>query len=237
MSWSRSKIVLIASWLSAFEALHAQYNEPREYQPTEARYFYAGFLQREFTPRATNTTPESVAIAFDRLMPVIGFRQGLVDVTFGYATYTLEGTSRSTVYFGATVAQEVPLSGRRPGTLLLPLMLSADFTKAEGIGFERENFNIASVGLGVGLKYRLVQERLDFSIQALEAVHYSSEGLSVGSGFSAATMGEAVLQLPRTLVFDGIVLGYRYRLQTWAMNNARFNYRSISHGPFLGVMF
>jgi hypothetical protein len=227
----------MVSWLFATVPLCAQYNEPREYQPTEARYFYAGFFQREFKPRSSNTTPESVAIAFDRVMPLIGFRQGLVDVTFGYATYTLEGTSRSTVYLGATVGQEVPLVGRRPGALLIPVVLSADFTKAEGIGFERENFNIASVGLGIGLKYRLVKERFDFSIQALEAVHFSSEGLNVGSGFSAATSGEAVLQLPRTLVFDGVVLGYRYRLQTWAMNNARFDYRSISHGPFLGIMF
>jgi hypothetical protein len=156
---------------------------------------------------------------------------------FGYTTYTLRGQNRSTIFFGASVFQEFILSGRRSSALVMPITLSADFTKAEGVGVERENFNIASVGVGAGLKYRYNSESLDFSIQVGEIVHYSFEGLSTGNGFSAATVADALVLLPGALVFDGVVLGYRFRLQTWGMNREQFNYRSVTHGPFLGVMF
>jgi hypothetical protein len=71
----------------------------------------------------------------------------------------------------------------------------------------------------------------------MEFAQYSSEGFSVGTGFSAATMGDAVLQIRDVGILEGIAVGYRFRLQTWAMSEARFNYRSLSHGPYLGILF
>jgi hypothetical protein len=170
-------------------------------------------------------------------MPVIGFRQGPADISIGYATYVLQGTTKSTVFLGATFSHEVVLTGTRTDALMIPLVISADFTKAEGVGLERENFNIASVGLGAGLKYRYNGRSLEFSVYAAEAAQYSNEGLSVGSGFSALTLGDAALLIRGALLFDGVVLGYRFRYQTWSMNDSRFNYRSLSHGPFIGLLF
>jgi hypothetical protein len=229
-----SVLVLVTGLASR---LHAQYYEREGYQQPEARYFYAGFAQRDFAPRSSNPDPDSLTIAFNRFMPIIGLRQGSVDLMFGYTTYDLEGKSRSTIFFGANLSQEFLVAGGRSHALVMPVILSADFTKAQGVGTEREDFNIGSVGIGAGLKYHVSNESLDFSIQAGEIVHYSFEGLSTGSGFSAATVADAVLMLPGTLVLDGIVLGYRFRLQTWAMNDDQFNYRSISHGPYLGILF
>ena len=217
--------------------LSAQYDDPWEYPPSEARFFHAGFYQRDFRPRGTNPTPDSLAIDFRRIMPVIGFRQGLADISFGYATYSLKGVTHSTIFLGAVFSQDIPLSGKRPSALVMPLMISADFTKAEGIGFERENFNIASVGVGAGLKYRYYGRSLEFSVYAAEAAQYSNDGLGVGSGFSALTLGDATLLLRGTLMFEGIALGYRFRYQTWSMNETKFNYTSLSPGPYVGIIF
>jgi len=229
--------LLLLMVLVPLGAAWAQYDEQPEYRPFEGRVLSLGALSLDFEPRPGNTTPDSAVINFRRWMPVIGFRQGLVEIMLGYTTYDLRGAARSAVHLSAQVSRDVPLAGRRPGALVLPVMVTADFTKAEGTGFERENFNIASVGLGAGLKYRYYTEAMEFSIQIVEAAHFSSEGWSTGSGFSALTMGHALLVLHQSLVFDGVAVGYRFRYQTWAMDNSRFNYRSISHGPFLAIVF
>jgi hypothetical protein len=233
----RRSILLLLLLLISGSFLNAQYYDSRSYEPSKARYLSAGFLDTDFQRRSSNQVADSLAIEFKRVMPLVAFRQGLFEIAFGYARYTLQGESRSAIFFGGTYSNEFVLTGNRTSAFLLPFLLSTDFTKAEGIGVERENFNIASIGIGGGLKYRYFGETVDFSFRAVEVVHFSFEGLGVGSGFSAATISEVVFLLKDALLMDGIALGYRFRLQTWAMDNADFNYRSISHGPFVGVIF
>ena len=228
---------VVLAFLFAGPYAKAQYYDRREYEASDARYLYVGFMQRDFKPSSVNRVADSLAIAFNRPMPFVGFHQGPVDIVFGYSLFTLQGASRSTIFFGTTVSNEIILSGVRSNALLLPVMLSVDFTKAESNGAERDNFNIASLGIGAGVKYRYHNASVDFSIQAVEAAHYSFEGLSTGSGFSAATLGEATLILKDVAVLDGIVVGYRFRFQTWSMVNDRFDYKSLFHGPFIGLMF
>lgn len=215
----------------------AQYYEEQEYRPVEARYVSVGFMNRDFTPKASNTLPDSARIHYSRIMPMISFRQGSGELMFGYTTYDLNGGSKSTIFFGGRFGGEVPIAGRRPFMLLFPLQLSADFTKAEGLGPSREDFNIASVGIGAGLKFRYFTSSVDFSVAGEELAQYSTEGIGVGNGFSASTVGEMVVLLRDFGPFEGTVIGYRFRLQTWSMNEAKFNYRSISHGPYIGLMF
>jgi hypothetical protein len=234
MMWPYPCVLLVG--FSSFPAT-AQYDEQRGYEPAEVRYIAAGFVDRNFTPRSTNSLPDSLAIHYRRIMPMVSFREGAAEISFGYSTYDLAGGSKSTIYFGGRFGTEVPIAGRRPSVLLFPLMLAADFTKAEGIGTSKEDFNIASVGLGVGLKYRYFSGGTDLSVEVEEIAQYSSEGFGVGNGFSAATVGDATILLRGVGLFDGIALGYRFRLQTWAMNQGKFNYRSVSHGPYVGIMF
>ncbi len=216
----------------------AQYYEGKDYsQLDDVRYISVGVVNREFTPRSTNPFPDSLAIRFNRIMPVISFRQGAGELMFGYSTYKLAGSSKSTIFFGGRFGTEVPIAGHRPSVLLFPLQLAAEYTKAEGVGPSKENFNIASVGIGMGLKYRYFTSSLDFSIGVEELAQYSTEGIGIGSGFSASTLGDAVILLKDLGVFEGTVIGYRFRLQTWAMSESKFNYRSVSHGPYLGIMF
>jgi hypothetical protein len=214
----------------------AQYYE-RSQEETPNRYIHAGFLLRNFEPRTSNSLPDSLRIFYDSFMPTIGFRQGLVDLTLGYTRYTLRGQSKSSIFAAVAVASELPLAFGRTHSLLLPFQISSDYTQADNTGGDKENFNIGSVGIGAGLKYRFRQPSFEFSVQAVEAVHWALEGFSTGNGFSAATLGETSFIFKDVLSFDGIVLGYRIRYQTWNMSNAKFNYNSLSHGAFLGVIF
>lgn len=203
----------------------------------DARFVTAGVTTREFTPRSTNSLPDSIRIQYNRIMPMISFRQGGGELMFGYSTYTLSGSSKTTIFFGGKFGTEVPIAGRRPSMLVFPLVLVVDYTKAEGIGPSKEDFNIASVGIGIGLKYRYVTSSMEFSIDVEEVAQYSTEGIGIGSGFSASTLSDAVLVLRDFGVLEGTVVGYRFRLQTWAMSESKFNYRSVSHGPYVGILF
>ena len=230
-------ICMVALVIAPFTQSWAQYYEEREYSSPETRYLTLGLANREFTPLRSNTLPDSLAIRFNRIMPMISFKQGTAELFLGYTTFTLSGSSKSTILFGGRFGAEVPIAGRRPSVLLFPVELAADFTKAEGIGTSREDFNIASVGVGGGLKYRYFSRSLDFSMGVVEFAQFASEGIGVGNGFSATTAGDVILLLRSVDILDGVVAGYRFRLQTWSMSESKFNYRSVSHGLYLGLMF
>jgi hypothetical protein len=217
---------------------YAQYYE-HSYQREENRMIYAGFLVKDFKPRSSNSLAESLAISMNKFIPTIGFRQGMVDFYIGYNTFTLRGESKATLTARATVANEFPVTFSRTHALLLPIMISSDYTKVENTGGDREHFTIGSVGIGAGLKYRYRSSAggFGFALSAVEAAHWALEGFSTGSGFSAATIGEAMVTFRDVLSLDGIALGYRVRYQTWNMSNAKFNYTSLSHGAFAGVLF
>ena len=215
----------------------AQYEEPREYVLSDARFFSAGAMYRDFAPTAGNTTADSLVINYATWMPMLAFHQGPVELMFGYAQYTMKGSSRETIFVGTTFMTDVLLAGSRSSALLVPLCGAADYSKSESDGAERDNFNIASLGIGAGLKYRAVSPSLEFTVQALGIIHYSFEGLSTGSGSSSAVLGEVRLLSRHIQIFEGLVFGYRYRYQRWTLSDARFNYRAVMHGPYLGVLF
>jgi hypothetical protein len=228
---------LLFLWCSAVPALYGQYYDTREYARPEGRYLSAAILRREFVPRSNNSLPDSVASRFAALMPMIAFRQGSVELYLGYTRFEERGSHRSAIVFGTQITNDVHLSGSRPGALVLPLMIAADYTKVESGGLQRDDFNLATIGLGAGLKYRLVTPDMEFWIQGVQVFHVAFQGIAAGTGSSLASVGEAGLLLPRFPVGEGLVLGYRVRLQTWSLNDDRFNYRSLYHGPSIGILF
>lgn len=217
--------------------VRAQYDEPREYSAGEARFAAAGVVLRDLAPRSGNTAPDSLAIRFTAYMPMVSFHQGPFELGFGYTRYTLNGSSRSSVYVGTTLSNELPVTAGREHALAVPICLSADFTKAEATGVERDNFNTASIGLGVGLRYRYMGRGTEGSVRVIALAHYSFEGLSTGNGSSTGILADAGLILRSVHIGDGIAIGYRFRYQQWSMSDTRFRYRAVHHGPYLGVLF
>ncbi len=229
---------LIVSLLCAVPPAVAQYEEPGEaYEPSSARMGYAGIQSVDFAPRTGNPVSDSLMIRFKRLMPVIGFRQGTTDIEFGYTRYDLGGGSRSMVFLGATVSLEFPIAGSPRSMLVLPLMLSGDYTRAEASGAQRDDFNVGSVGLGTGLRYRLRGKRLEFAVGATAGAQISFEGFSGSGGSSLIVLGDAVFHFYDVGIAGGIVAGYQFRYQSWSMSRDIMNYRSIRHGPYIGVLF
>jgi hypothetical protein len=225
-----------AGFLVLAAMAHGQYLEKREYEPAVDRYVAGGIFFRDFRPGGNNTAPDSLAIRFSRVMPFLMFRQGPVDITFGYTTYSMGGASRATVFLGSTFSTEFPLAGNRRSALVLPLLIAADFTKAESAGSDRDHFNTASVGVGTGLKYRIVGEDVDAFLAATGVYHYSFLGYSFENGSSPALLGEAAVSLKRVPVFNGIAAGYRFRYQRWN-TGGYFDYATTNHGIFVGVLF
>jgi hypothetical protein len=241
MNWKRMPVLraVAAGLVTLMTGLPAaaQYEEPREYTIGEARFLAAGVVHRDFQPRSGNSSPDSAAIRYKAYMPVVSFHQGPLDVGVGYTRYSLAGTTQSSVYVGAVLTNEVPVTVGRLHALAVPLCLAVDFTKAEGVGPERENFNIASLGIGTGLRYRYLGDGVEGTVRLLGVVHYSFEGLSTGSGSSVGLLGDATLILRSIHIGEGLALGYRVRYQQWSMNDARFDYRAMHHGPYLGILF
>jgi hypothetical protein len=193
-------------------------------------------MQADFAPRESNPAGDSLGISYNTLVPFIGFRQGPVDVIVGYSRYQLRGASKSTVFARMVISFELKLAGKRPSALVLPVFLAGDYTKAEGGGASRSDFNIGSVGIGVGLQYRYYDGGTDFSIRIGQLIQYSFEGFGTMHGYSTATIAEASVLLPGVLLLDGVAIGYRFRYQTWSMSEDVFDYRYVTHGPYVGVM-
>ena len=216
----------------------AQYLEQsRSYTPMEARFLDAGMFARQFRPRESNTAPESLAVSYTRVMPLIGFRQGPVDFLLGYTTYDLHGASRSAIYFGFSYTGDYVLAGNKERALVLPLLVDADFTKSESAGNLHDNFDVGSLGIGTGIKYRSSGESVDFSVMAAAIIHYSFDGYSLQTGSSPAAVAEALVLLPQVGILNGLALGYRFRYQAWTLGNGRYDYRTVNNGFFVGVMF
>jgi len=228
-------VVLVLTFVSAAQAQY--YDQIRTYVPSDARYGDVGVFARDFSPRPSNTAPESLQVSYTRVMPTVELRQGPVEIQFGYTTYPLKGATRSAIFLGFTLTGEYVLSGNRTSALVLPLLLTADFTKSGSAGTLHDDFNVASVGIGTGLRYRTSGSAVDFTATAAGVIHYSFEGYSVHSGSSPAVIGEAVAVLPQAPILEGIVLGYRFRYQIWSLEQGYFDYRTINHGLFVGVLF
>jgi len=219
-------------------AARCQYLEqPRTYVPSDARYLSAGIFERDFRPRGTNTAPESLAVSYTRVMPLVGFRQGPIEFLFGYTTYDLHAASRAAIYFGVIFSGDYVIAGNRERALVLPLVVDADFTKSESAGSLHDNFNVGSVGLGTGLKYRINSPSVDFWVSAEAIIHYSFDGYNLDTGSSPAAIAEAVAVLPGVGILDGLAVGYRFRYQAWSLGGGRYDYKTVNNGVFLGVLF
>ena len=236
MNGMKKFLPLVVACVLLLSSTQAQYETPRDYSPFETRYFWGGAMLRDFAPRAGYTGSDSLAIRFNTWMPMIGFHQGSLDVQFGYTRFSLKDGMRTAIFFCTTLANDLPLVKEGPAVLMLPVLLSVDYTKAESPGAERDHFNVASAGLGTGLRLRLISPGTELTAHAAALYHFSFEGFNTGNGSSLALTAEASLLLRTLHIGDGIVLGYRFRHQNWSLGEGRLNYRVTTHGPYIGVL-
>jgi len=227
--------VLTAAVVCAGAARGQYYDEPAE-PPGARRYLFAGVGSADFAPLESNTSPDSGRIAYTSLMPLVGIREGSFELMLGYAQYTLEGASLSSIMVQTTVGFDILLGGGRTEALVLPILIAGDYTKAESHGPSRSDFNLGSVGAGAGLAYRRVGGSLEFSAELGQLLQYSFEGFGTVYGFSAASLVRLTAVFPRVPVLNGLALGYRFRYQSWSMSDKTLNHRLLVHGLSVGVL-
>lgn len=214
--------------------LRAQYIERDERMPGDlSRFLAAGVIRRDFTPMGGNTAPDSLRIRYGRLMPAIMFRQSGFEICLAYGTYPANGKRAEMVVLNSTYSNDFPLGGSR--AVAASLIIGADYAKAGSGATVREDFNLASVGIGLGLASLSDFGRAKLSLSAHALIHLSYEAYSTRSASSPALLASATLLFPGGPIGDGLALGYRFRWQQWS-TGGYFDYRALNHGLYLGVI-
>ncbi len=206
------------------------------YNILDYRSLGVNYSMQEFSPRNSNSLPDSFKISFKTHLPFVEYRELGLRVGVGYQQYVFSGKTRSSFSVYAESGNDIAVSGKaeRNG-FFLPVVVSANYVNAEAAGGTK-SFEVGSLGIGTGVKYRYFSKTIGFQIYGTAALHYSSEGFSIEYGSSVSYSGEAQLIFPN-IFLDGVLLGYRYQFQEWNMSNSSINYERFYHGPYIGIMF
>lgn len=206
---------------------------------TEYRSLGIGYHFQDFRASRSNSLPDSMRTMFSSAMPMIEFRQFNVRIAFGYQGYAdRSGFEREAYSVYGETHSDLPLDGtvRTKPSLFVPIVVSANYMRAESGYRTVKGFDIGSLGVGTGLKYRFVDRSFGIQASVVGSLFYSSEGFSVEYGSQTSLVGE-VQSVFSDILFEGIVLGYRYEIQRWNMSNNILDYQRWYHGGFVGVLF
>ena len=217
--------------------LRAQYIEPEQGLPQDPRALSLGVLLWDFAPRSSNPLADSSALRFSRGAFAAAYSDGFLDVVFAYATYGDATGNHPAIFVGARVSQALPLTARQPSMLSVLISLQGDYTKVDAGGPSRSTFNAGTLGLGGALRYQTGSRSFQFWVEAGGAAAFAFEAYSTGTGFSPIGLAGAGVQIASAGPFAGITFAYRFRYQSWSMSNDEYDYRSVTHGPSVGILF
>ena len=194
-------------------------------------------VAQDFSPRSSNTQPDSGKIHFTAPLYAAEYRQMGLRVALGYSSYKFNNSARSEINFSAESITEVSfVRDRDGGNFFLPIILSTSFIQAGGLTNSSKDFNVANIGLGTGLKFKQISENFGVQITGVGVLYYSTAGFSVESGSSTAVIAELQF-LIREFIGEGVTAGYRFEAQAWSMTDKKLNYSRQFQGPFLGIFF
>jgi hypothetical protein len=231
------RLILAASVLCGTASLRAQYIEPEEGLPREFRSVSAGVLLWDFAPRSSNPLADSSSLRFSRGAFAAAYSDGFMDLLFAYGTYGDNAGNHAAIFVGARISQAFPLAGQSPSLLSAAISLLGDYTKIDAGGPSQNSFNAGTIGLGGALRYRTGSRSFQFWVEAGGAASLAFEAYSTGTGFSPIGFAEAGFHIATGGPFAGLTFAYRFRYQSWSMSNAEFDYRSVFHGPSVGILF
>jgi hypothetical protein len=208
----------------------------RDYDLIDYRSIGGGAALNRFEPRTDNSLPDSLAIKFTTPMFFLEYRQMNIHIAVSYNHYSLRGDSKSAYAIYADGSTDLAVAAKRSGGFYIPIIVSTNYVRADGTGTSSGIFDVGSIGIGTGLKYRLLSETFGMLLSGGAVVHYSTVGFSIEYGSSVSTRGEIQFLLP-DLLWSGITLGYRFENQQWKMSASKYNYTHQYHGAFVGLFF
>ncbi|MFA6540859.1 MAG: hypothetical protein WCT99_04590 [Bacteroidota bacterium] len=207
------------------------------YDNLNYRSIGVNYSAQEFSPLSSNTLTDSSRIKFVSNLPFIEYRELGLRLAVGYQEYSATGQTHSSLSVYAESSNDFSLTGKaEKNGFFIPVIVSANYVNAEAVTPGAKDFEVGSLGIGTGIKYRYFSRSFGIQLSGTGAFHYSSEGFSVEYGSSLSYAGEAVATFPN-LFLGGAVIGYRYQFQNWNMSDASFDYQRFYHGPFIGILF
>jgi hypothetical protein len=231
------RIFLFLYLLFSCGILHAQDFGDRFYPLEGFRSLGIAAGLDTFIPLSTNTEKESSRVHFNAPSVGIEYRELNTRVNVSYTPYSLQGKNTSALTISVLSMYDFPIGmSQNNRNWLIPVVLSTNYVRVGLPEGSSQDFNIASVGLGSGLKYRTIQQLFALQVQAVGIFHYSSEGFGFENGTSLTAGAEIQFLLPE-IAGEGLVLGYQFLYQQWTMKNSQWNYGRTTHGLFIGIFF
>lgn len=209
------------------------------YVLSEYRAIGGSYNKQDFSSASSNTLADSSQIKFSTQLPFIEYRQNNARISVGFQTYQdQQGKKRESFSAYAESHNDFPLSVKRQtgSSFYIPLIVSANYVRAESGDSSVKNFDVGSLGLGTGIKFKYLDRSIGVQIYAGGAFHFASEGFSTEYGSQTSFFAEAQCVVPQILL-EGILFGYRFESQQWNMSSTTLDYRRKYHGVFVGIMF
>lgn len=206
---------------------------------SEYRALSGGYHQQKFTPRTSNTLHDSVVIRFSTALPTIELRQNNGRLSIGYQTYLdIFGKSKESFSVYGETHNDIVLTGRNENraAFVVPIVVAANYVRAETAQNGAKDFDIGSLGLGTGLKFKHFERSFGLQAYIIGTVYYASEGFSTEYGSQNSIAAELQCIIPE-IIYEGMIVGYRFESQRWNMNDVTLNYQRHYHGLFVGFLF
>jgi len=206
---------------------------------TEYRALGVSYNAQRFHSTSSNSLSDSNKIDFLTGLPFIEFRQNNGRLAVGYQTYNdINGKSRESFSVYGESQNDFALGESKSNKALfyLPIIVSANYVRAQSLKAVLEDFDIGSFGLGTGIKFKHFERSFGIQAFAVGSLYYASEGFSTDYGSQTSFCGEVQLVFS-DILYQGILVGYRFESQRWNMNNNALDYQRQYHGAFIGFMF
>lgn len=206
---------------------------------SEYRAIGASYTQQKFFPRSSNTLSDSTAIRFSTPLPFIELRQNNGRLGIGYQTFSdINGKKKESFSVYGETHNDLALNNRKDqkAVFAIPIIVAANYVRAESPNSGSKNFDIGSLGLGIGLKFKHFERSFGLQVFVVGTLYYASEGFSTEYGSQNSITAEIQCIIPE-LIYEGIIVGYRFESQRWNMNDISLNYQRQYNGFFFGFLF
>jgi hypothetical protein len=206
---------------------------------SEFRAIDASYTLQKFSPRSSNTSSDSTAVRFTTALPFIEFRQSGGRLGIGYQTFSdINGKNRESFSVYGESHNDIALTDRKiqKAALVIPIVVAANYVRAESPRSGVKDFDIGSLGLGTGIKFKHFERSFGVQAFVIGTLYYSSVGFSTEYGSQNSVAAEIQCIIPE-LIYEGIIIGYRFESQRWNMNDVSLNYQRQYHGAFVGFLF
>lgn len=206
---------------------------------TEYRSLGGAYNLQKFSALSSNPLTDSNRTAFSTALPFIEFRQNGGRLAVGYQEFKdVNGKTRESFSVYGDSQNDFPLGGSRKSkaTWFIPIVVGANYVRAQSPNNSVVSFDIGSLGIGSGIKYKYFSRSFGIQAFATGSLYYASEGFSTDYGSQTSLSGEVQFIFSEVL-YQGILFGYRFETQEWNMSNNALDYQRQYHGAFVGFLF